>query len=120
VLLITDHGSAVDAIVQASRARGVVGGAGARFCEMRYVLPDQEVRVGDRVITSGMDLVFPKGLLIGIVSEAGRRSSSMFRSVELKPAVDFAVLENVLVVTAAEAQLEARQEALKNKTDKEK
>lgn len=104
-LLITDPSSGIDAILQGSRVRGVVQGvANINSCELLYVQRDEEVKVGDRIITSGMDDVFPKGLLIGIVSEVGLKRSGMFQSVEVKPAVDFRKLENALIVHRGEGE----------------
>ena len=100
VLLISDHTSGVDAIIQDSRARGLVEGA-SRFLQLRYVASDEVVKVGDRVITSGMDGVFPKGMLIGIVSHVSKRPNSLFQEIQIKPAVKFSRLETVLVVTSA-------------------
>jgi rod shape-determining protein MreC len=97
VLLIADHGSGVDAIIQSSRARGVVEGSGSGMCKLRYVLVGETVKVGDRVITSGMDGIFPKGLLIGKISDI--RSDGLFQSIDVKPTVMFSKLENVLIVT---------------------
>ena len=96
-LLIIDHGSGVDAIVQGSRARGVIGGAGEDGCEMRYVNRDDQVKVGDRVITSGMDQVYPKGMFIGVVSEVNTAQGDLFLNIAVKPAVDFSKLESVLI-----------------------
>ncbi len=66
---------------------------------MSYVQADEHVQVGDRVITSGLDGVFPKGLLIGVISSVGEREKGMlFQSLEVKAAVDFGKLEDLLVV----------------------
>ena len=99
VLLITDHSSGIDAIIQGSRVRGVVMGTG-EGCALEYVLSEEEVKIGDRVITSGMDGVYPKGLLVGVVAnaEAVRKGSNMFQSITVKPAVDFSRLEEMLLV----------------------
>jgi rod shape-determining protein MreC len=99
VLLLTDHSSAVDALVQSSRARGVVHGLGKEYCELRYVLQEDEVAVGDRIVTSGMDGIFPKGLTVGVVAEAQKSGAGMFQRVRVDPAADIARLESVLIVT---------------------
>lgn len=99
ILLITDHSSGVDAIVQDSRARGVVEGIGASYCELKYVAKQTPIRVGDSVVTSGMDGVFPKGLIIGVVSKVAVETGTLLQNIELKVAVDFGKLEEVLVVT---------------------
>jgi len=99
VLLITDPASGVDAIVQGSRARGVVQGTG-EGCHLEYVLSEDEVKIGDRIITSGMDGIFPKGLLIGVVSDVGpaRKGGSMFQSITVQPTVNMNRLENLLII----------------------
>ena len=100
VMLLVDHSSGVDAIVQGGRARGVVSGAGEDGCELRYVRREEELNKGDRVITSGMDGVYPKGLFLGIIWELDGRPAGLFRSVGIRPAVNFSRLETVFVVTA--------------------
>ena len=103
VLLLTDPSSGVDAMIQNSRARGVVEGTGGKRCRMNYVLTDEQVQPGDRVITSGLDGIFPKGLLLGVVAAVGDREKGMlFQNVEVQTSVDFGKLEHVLVVNAGE------------------
>jgi len=98
VLLIIDPNSAVDAMVQRTRARGIIKGGSAGLCHIEYVLRKQGVSVGDRVISSGLDGVFPKGLAVGHVSGVIRRNSGIFQEVTVTPYVDFEKLEEVLVV----------------------
>lgn len=98
VLSILDNLSAVDAIVQRSRARGILEGATDYSCILRYVLRTDDIEAGDTVITSGLDGVFPKGLLLGTVTKVNRKSYGISQDVELKPSVDFSKLEEVLVI----------------------
>ncbi len=98
VLLVTDPSSGVDALLQSSRARGVIEGAGRRTLRWRFVLEGEEVKLGERVVTSGMDGVYPPGLVVGVVTEVGTEDSSLFQNVEIAPAVDFGRLEEVIVV----------------------
>ncbi len=98
VLLIIDQNSAVDALVQRTRARGIIKGESAGQCLFKYVLRKHDVKVGDTVVSSGLDGVFPKGLLIGHVSGVIRRSSGIFQEVTVSPYVAFGKLEEVLVV----------------------
>lgn len=100
VLLVSDPASGIDVIVQEGRQRGVVEGAG-EGCQLKYLQGDLEIKIGDRVITSGMDGVYPKGLLVGFVSEIDRRAGAMFQSVALRPAASFSNLEEVLVITSS-------------------
>ena len=101
VLLVSDHASGVDVLMETSRARGVVEGAGERVCELKFVTKDITVKVGEQVITSGMDGVYPKGLVVGHVAQVGNSSVGLFQPVEIKPSVDFARLEEVLLVPSA-------------------
>lgn len=105
VLLLTDNTAAVDALVQASRASGVVEGIMQDKLIMRYVTKDYQVSLGDRIISSGLDGVFPKGKLIGIVVKVGEDKIGMFKSIEVEPSVDFNRLENVLVLLTEEREL---------------
>jgi rod shape-determining protein MreC len=98
VLLILDGNSAVDALIQRSRARGILVGLGRNRCLLNYVQRNEDVQVGDPVISSGMGGVFPKGILLGMVQEVVRGNSGLFQTVEVKPAVDFSRLEEVMVV----------------------
>jgi rod shape-determining protein MreC len=99
VLLITDHASGLDAIVQESRTRGVVEGIGAGFCELKFVSKESPVRSGELLVTSGMDGVYPKGLIVGSVSRVAVETGTLLQNIEVKVAVDFSKLEDVLIVT---------------------
>ncbi|MDJ0784332.1 MAG: rod shape-determining protein MreC [Desulfosarcinaceae bacterium] len=102
VLLIIDQNSAVDAKVQATRARGIVKGDPTGRGSFNYVLRKHEISLGDSVITSGLDGVFPKGLPIGRVSEIVRLSAGIFQEIAITPYVDFETLEEVLVLAPPE------------------
>jgi len=98
VLLITDHASGVAAIIQRSRARGVVKGRGGGSCALEFSLPGEDVKVGDTVITSGIGRKFPKGLPIGEVTMVKKGEFGIFQTVEVHPTVNLARLEEVLVL----------------------
>jgi len=98
VLLIIDQNSAVDALVQRTRDRGLVKGQSNGRCFFKYVLRKHDIKVGDTVVSSGLDGVFPKGLRVGYVSEIVKRNSGIFQEVTVTPYVDFEKLEEVLVV----------------------
>lgn len=97
VLLITDASSAVAALVQSSRTRGVCRGRGENL-SFEFVLRQDRIAVGDRVVTAGTGGVFPKGIPVGIASEVHYDEFGLFQRVELLPMVDFARLEDVLIL----------------------
>jgi rod shape-determining protein MreC len=99
VLLINDHGSGLDALDQRSRARGIVAGAMDNGLIMKYVDRTGDVKSGDAVITSGMDGIFPAGLLVGQVVQVSQEGPGLFLNIVIKPAVDFRKLEELLVLT---------------------
>jgi rod shape-determining protein MreC len=98
VMLIIDRNSAVDAMVQRSRARGVIKGESTDQCRFDYVLRKHDVKVGDTVVASGFDGVYPKGLRLGWVSDLVKRDVDIFLEITVTPYVDFEKLEEVLVI----------------------
>lgn len=97
-ILIDDPLSNVDVMLQGSRTRGLLEGIGNGRTVMQFVGKDQSVRVGDAIITSGMDSVFPKGVQVGRVEKVSHHVGEMFQEVEVSPAVRFPRVEEVLVV----------------------
>ena len=98
VLLIIDQNSAVDGLVQRTRSRGVIQGDPSGECNFKYVLRKHNVIMGDTVVSSGLDGVFPKGLRIGQVSEITKLNAGIFQEIIVTPYVDFEKLEEVLIV----------------------
>ncbi len=98
VLLLIDQNSAVDVLVQRTRDRGLVKGQSDGRCLADYVLRKHDIEIGDTVISSGLDGVFPKGLRVGYVSEIVKRNSGIFQEVTVMPYIDFEKLEEVLVI----------------------
>lgn len=98
VLLLTDHNSGVDALVQRTRARGIIEGSLDGRCSMKYLKREEDVTVGDRIITSGLDGVFPKGLLIGEVTHVTRGTRGLLQVAEVRPAAPLETIEEVLVL----------------------
>ena len=97
VQLLIDRNAAAGAIVERSRAQGLVIGAGDELLRMEYVSEIADVEVGDMIVTSGIDGIYPKGFVIGSV-EAVEKSGGGFKEITVRPAVDFTTLEEVLVV----------------------
>ncbi|MGE4232713.1 MAG: rod shape-determining protein MreC [Bacteriovoracia bacterium] len=98
ILTILDNLSSVDAVVQRTRARGVIEGATDFTCILKYLLRTDDVQDNDTIIASGLDAVFPKGLNIGTVTKVKKKSYGISQDVEVRPSVDFSKLEEVLVV----------------------
>ncbi len=97
ILLITDRNSAVDALVQNSRVRGMVKGNNEDYCSFVYTLRKDEVKEGEMIITSGLDQVFPKGLMIGRVLKVTKDQTHLFQDISIETSVDFEKIEEVLV-----------------------
>jgi rod shape-determining protein MreC len=100
VLLITDPSSSVNALIQDSRATGVVQGKGLGGLVMRYIQQGEEVEVDDLVLSSGLGGNFPTRLIIGQVTGVRRKTVEMFQEAEVRPAVNFQELEMVMVLTS--------------------
>lgn len=98
VLLLTDHASGIAATIQRSRARGVVKGNGEMLCTLEFTTREEDVKVGDTVISSGIGGVFLKGLPIGEVTMVKRGEYGIFQTVSIRPAVNIPHLEEVLIV----------------------
>lgn len=97
VQLLIDRNAAAGALIERTRAQGVVVGAGDDRLRMEYVSEAFDIVVGDVVMTSGIDGIYPKGFVIGHV-ESVERSGGGYKRITVRPAVDFSSLEEVLVV----------------------
>jgi rod shape-determining protein MreC len=97
-LLLLDASSAIDGIVQRSRARGIVRGNGTDRLDFEFFVRGDDVKIGDVVITSGFGGTFPKGLRLGRVVEVHADPSDFVHRATLQPAVDFGRLEQVFVM----------------------
>ncbi len=103
VLLIIDQNSSVDALIQNSRAWGIIRGKSSSQCIFKYVLRKHEIREGDTVVSSGLDGVFPKGVRVGEVSKVTKhKTGAIFQEVFVTPYVDFEKLEEVLIILKSE------------------
>ncbi len=98
ILLITDRNSSVDALVQNSRVRGIVKGNSEDDCSFVYTLRKDEVKEGEIIVSSGLDQVFPKGLMIGRVLKVTKDQSHLFQDITIETSVDFEKIEEVLVL----------------------
>ncbi len=98
VLLINDPNQGVSSIIQRSRQEGLVSGTLGTNLIMRYLPDDADIAVGDLVVTSELSQLYPKGILVGRVVNLGKEFSGLNRYALVKPAVDLANIEEVLVI----------------------
>ena len=103
VQLLIDRDAAAGAITERSRAQGVVVGTGTSL-RLDHVPGTADVKVGDRVVTSGIEGIYPKGFEIGQIESIERRSGE-FSAIIIRPAVEFSALEAVLVVLTPTSDL---------------
>ena len=96
VQLLIDRNAAAGALIERSRAQGIVEGTGGDL-RLNYLSGTADVAVGDVVVTSGIDGIYPKGFVLGRIESAVRRGGT-FGAIVIRPAVDFSSLEDVLVV----------------------
>ena len=99
ILLLTDRNFSASSRLQGNRTEGVLSGTGSRRCVLKYVPFDEEVKVGDIVITSGLDMLFAPGIPIGYVTKVdNRKVSGDFQYIEVQPFQDNARMEEVIIV----------------------
>ena len=101
VLLVSDHNSGVDAVVQRTRGRGIVEGTADGRCGLKFVKRTEDLQVGDLVVSSGLDGIFPRGLPIGHIQAVDKQGQGLFQYAQIEPAVDVERLEEVLVLVGA-------------------
>lgn len=101
VLLITDPRSGVGALMQKTRAPGIVEGiaSGSAHLRMNHIPGTITVTKGETVITSGQGSIYPKGIAIGAVVDVDKEASGLFKVATIRPFVDFNRLEEVLVIS---------------------
>ncbi len=101
VRLITDQRSGVAALVQRTRAAGIVKGSIAGQLNMQFVSTETTVRAGDVIVTSGMGGIYPKGLIVGEATDIEREPNALFQVIRVEPASQLSGLEEVLVLVGA-------------------
>ncbi len=101
VLLLTDKDGGAGAMLLDTRSQGPVKGNGDPTLSMNYVATDEKVNVGDKVVTSGMDKIFPRDIPVGTVIEA--KPGTTFKQIKVKPAANLERLEEVIVLLTQDA-----------------
>ena len=107
VRLISDENSAVSAMVQSSRAQGVLKGSADGTLYLTLIATDQTVSVGDNVVTSGLGGVYPKGLPLGKVLSVSKNDGDLYYTIVVEPVATFSNFEEVLVITSLTTGQEA-------------
>ncbi len=95
IMLITDPLSSIDAIVHRTRERGIVKGLGNK-CLMQYIEDKDNISEGDKIMSSGKDGIFPKGIVIGTVAKI--EADGGLYEATIEPEIDTNTLEEVLII----------------------
>ncbi len=98
VLLLTDRSASVSAMIQRTRRRGMIRGAGEEALLLDNIPLLEDVKRGDLVVTAGIDGVFPRGIPIGTVTEV-EAGAELFHRIRVQPHIDFGLLDQVYVLT---------------------
>jgi rod shape-determining protein MreC len=98
VVLVTDLNFSASIRLQSSRVEGILAGGGSNKCYIKYIPLEEKIDEGERVVTSGLDGIFPEGIFIGTVSKVLKRNDSIFQQIEVIPEENLEALEEVIVV----------------------
>lgn len=98
VVLITDRSSSLSGRIVRTRDEGILQGTGGGRCRLKYVRQSTELKVGDILLSSGLDGIFPEGLNVGTISHVERKGSGFFQEVEVIPAADLTKLDELIIV----------------------
>lgn len=104
VLTILDQNNRVDIVVERTRTHGIVEGVFNFKCALKYVMRNESVEVGDKLITAGVGGIYPKGIKVGMITDISKENFGMTLSIEVVPSVDFDKLEEVLVMIPVETK----------------
>jgi len=98
LLLLTDINFSASVRLQESRKEGIISGTGSRKITLKYIPYEEEVKIGDIVITSGLDQLFPQGIPVGVISKIDKQGTDYFQYIEVTPYVDDSKIEEVLII----------------------
>lgn len=118
ILLLNDNNSRVGVIVQRTRDIGVVEGQSNSLLVLNYIPRNSEIKPGDILISSGLGSIYPKGIVVGEIVKVFEEKYKLYKFAEVKPAVDFGKLEEVLIINwhdhnDKEMQLDNKEEVVK-------
>ncbi|MGB7434268.1 MAG: rod shape-determining protein MreC [Candidatus Acidiferrum sp.] len=113
VLLLTDKDGGAGAMLVGTRTQGPVGGTGEPLMQMKYVATEENVPVGEKIVTSGMDKIFPRDIPVGTVVEV--KPGNPFKQIRVQPAARLDRLETVIVLlTQAPVEFKDQQQSTQN------
>ena len=112
VLTILDQNNRVDIMIERTRTHGIVEGVFNFKCALKYIMRNEPVEVGDKLITAGVGGIYPKGIKVGMVTDITKENFGMTLSIEVIPSVDFDKLEEVLVLIPTELAANTVQEII--------
>ncbi|HOF57298.1 MAG TPA: rod shape-determining protein MreC [Syntrophorhabdaceae bacterium] len=98
VMIINDTNSSVDVYVDGKNSRGILEGIDQTTLKLKYVLKNDEIAIGDKLITSGKDSIYPKGIPVGIIITINRNKAGIFADVDVMPFNNYKRLDEVLIV----------------------
>lgn len=117
VQVITDKHAGVGAMLQTTRAMGEVRGLDNERCELRNISSSETVEVGDSVVTTGLDRIYPKGLLVGTVERIEADPSGPWHRIIVKPAAPVDRVEHLLVLLVEQKDLKLDELPLKTTSE---
>ena len=98
LLLLTDINFSAAVKLQESRKEGIVSGTGTRKLALKYIPYEEVVKIGDIIITSGFDQMFPPGIPVGFISKIDKQGTGHFQYIEVTPYVDDSKMEELLII----------------------
>lgn len=97
VQLLPDNNASIGGLVERTRRQGVLRGDGYSGATLNDIPALADVQQGDRILTAGIDGIYPKGIPVGVVTKS-EQGASLFRTIAVRPAVDFSSIEEVIVI----------------------
>ena len=98
VMVLNDSNSSVDVSVEGKNTRGLLEGTGQNTIKMKYVTKNDDIEIGDKLVTSGKDGIYPKGIPVGIVITVNKNKAGIFTDIDVMPYNNFRQLDEVLLV----------------------
>ncbi|MBF0542367.1 MAG: rod shape-determining protein MreC [Nitrospirae bacterium] len=111
--LITDKNFSVAVRLQTSRLSAILSGTGSNNCILKYIPDEETVTIGDKVITSGLDTLFPEGIPVGEVKSVNKSNTGLFQEIAVKPYEDPHKLEEIIIIVNTEQPYTSNKETNK-------